>query len=368
MCSVVGCDSWRRGVERFRLPEDPERRLEWVQFVLEVNGQRLKESSWTEISICCEHFAEDCLESPTVSAGEARLKSGAVPSQMEGSTEKWTDSEVRDLLHLFGCREIQRDDTRRNLKVYASISEQLALRGVHRTAKQCREKIKKLKQDYKKVKDQNIRSGYERKTNKWYEKMDAILGHRPEFAANPAAAAGLEGVIPQSRGRSPATDTTIKAEAALDGPEEGFLNEAPSTSSISTDCSTSGSPCPPPTCTSPPCLSTSSSKPSTSYTSQPSSPLPRPARKRKREEPSLQRLVKQLLQKDEEDRRTSQKTMNQLLAMLKEQNAREAEERERQRAEAAEERRRQDTFHKLLGMLLLRLTETSQQPTHPTLD
>nr|XP_043899718.1 uncharacterized protein LOC122780657 isoform X2 [Solea senegalensis] len=79
MCSVVGCDSWRRSAQRFTLPEDPEKRLEWVQFVLEVNGQRLKESSWTDISVCGEHFTHDCLEYKATS-GDVQLKPGAVPS------------------------------------------------------------------------------------------------------------------------------------------------------------------------------------------------------------------------------------------------------------------------------------------------
>ncbi|XP_051251301.1 zinc finger protein 792-like isoform X2 [Dicentrarchus labrax] len=77
MCSVVGCESGRRSAQRFKLPEDPERRLEWVQFLFDVNGQRLKESSWTDITICCEHFTADCFVQQT---GSVRLKPGVVPS------------------------------------------------------------------------------------------------------------------------------------------------------------------------------------------------------------------------------------------------------------------------------------------------
>lgn len=77
MCSVLGCASWRRGAKRFNLPEDPERRLAWVEFIFEVNGQRLKESSWTDITICSEHFTEECFENPTVTE---QLKARAVPS------------------------------------------------------------------------------------------------------------------------------------------------------------------------------------------------------------------------------------------------------------------------------------------------
>lgn len=66
-------------MQRFRLPEDPERRLEWVLFLFEVNKQRLKESSWTDITICSEHFTDDCFVSLALS-GSVQLKPGAVPS------------------------------------------------------------------------------------------------------------------------------------------------------------------------------------------------------------------------------------------------------------------------------------------------
>ncbi|KAM7379318.1 hypothetical protein PAMP_004882 [Pampus punctatissimus] len=77
MCSVIGCDSWRRSAQRFKLPQDPEKRLEWVQFLGEVNGQRFKESSWTDITICIEHFANDCYENLS---DRVQLNHSAVPS------------------------------------------------------------------------------------------------------------------------------------------------------------------------------------------------------------------------------------------------------------------------------------------------
>ncbi|XP_032386557.1 myoneurin [Etheostoma spectabile] len=86
MCSVVGCDSGRRNAQRFKLPEDPERRLEWVQFLATANMQRFKEASWTDIRICSEHFTDDCFNnmSPSQSGFTGRdqltLNPNAVPS------------------------------------------------------------------------------------------------------------------------------------------------------------------------------------------------------------------------------------------------------------------------------------------------
>uniref|UniRef100_A0A3B3SI09 Myb/SANT-like DNA-binding domain-containing protein n=1 Tax=Paramormyrops kingsleyae TaxID=1676925 RepID=A0A3B3SI09_9TELE len=76
---------------------------------------------------------------------------------------------------------IQRDldGTTRNKKVFAVIPSRLEEMGHTRNTEQCRLKIKKLTQDYRKVKDHNNRSGADRKTNTWFEALDAVLGHRP---------------------------------------------------------------------------------------------------------------------------------------------------------------------------------------------
>ena len=50
---------------------------------------------------------------------------------------------------------------------------------------QCREKIKRLKAEYKQIKSHNNRSGQNRKTCKFLSQLDAILGHRP--ASTPPA-------------------------------------------------------------------------------------------------------------------------------------------------------------------------------------
>uniref|UniRef100_UPI0037E94EC5 uncharacterized protein n=1 Tax=Semicossyphus pulcher TaxID=241346 RepID=UPI0037E94EC5 len=82
MCSVVGCYSGRGNTPRFKLPEDPEMRLEWVQFLATVNKQRFKESSCTDIAICMYHFKNDCFEkhSGLTEKFQLTLKPSAVPS------------------------------------------------------------------------------------------------------------------------------------------------------------------------------------------------------------------------------------------------------------------------------------------------
>ncbi|XP_029956558.1 zinc finger protein 236-like isoform X1 [Salarias fasciatus] len=86
-CSVIGCDSYRRSAQRLKLPEDSERRKEWIQFVLKVNRQQLKDS-WTDITICSEHFTNDCFVKTNPESGAVQLSTDAVPSLYIKSEEQ----------------------------------------------------------------------------------------------------------------------------------------------------------------------------------------------------------------------------------------------------------------------------------------
>ncbi|XP_067099897.1 uncharacterized protein [Osmerus mordax] len=97
-------------------------------------------------------------------------------------TMPWSIGEVRTFLCLIADERIQREleGATRNQKVYQEVSELLVAHGYQRTFKQCREKLKKLKSDYKSIRYRNgRRSSWRRKSWKWFEKMEAIYGHRP---------------------------------------------------------------------------------------------------------------------------------------------------------------------------------------------
>ena len=93
----------------------------------------------------------------------------------------WEDSEVLCLLEVWGDQEIQNqfEGSTRNKKIFEVISARLAERDVVRTADQCREKVKKLRWEYKQIRDHNNVSGRNRKTIRFLPQLDAILGHRP---------------------------------------------------------------------------------------------------------------------------------------------------------------------------------------------
>lgn len=67
-------------------------------------------------------------------------------------------------------------ETKQFLLVY---KKKLAKQGYDRDWQQCRFKIKNLKGDYRKVKDNIGETGRGRKTCKFYSELDSILGHRP---------------------------------------------------------------------------------------------------------------------------------------------------------------------------------------------
>ena len=51
--------------------------------------------------------------------------------------------------------------------------------GYNRTYQQCRDKIKKLKVEYRKEKDRTGKTGEEKSTWDYFQEMDSILGHKP---------------------------------------------------------------------------------------------------------------------------------------------------------------------------------------------
>ncbi|XP_054643525.1 zinc finger and SCAN domain-containing protein 20-like [Dunckerocampus dactyliophorus] len=90
-------------------------------------------------------------------------------------TIPWSVSEVTQFLMLVSDEKIQLElDGTRNEKVYRELAQQMASYGYERTFRQCREKLKKMKSDYRAIKE-NISN---RKGWRWFPHMDAIYGHR----------------------------------------------------------------------------------------------------------------------------------------------------------------------------------------------
>jgi hypothetical protein len=73
----------------------------------------------------------------------------------------WSHEEILALIRVWSDQSIQ------------------SLLGDQRTPKQCKDKLKNLKQFYKDVKDGHERSGYSRDNWPYFELIDAVMGDRP---------------------------------------------------------------------------------------------------------------------------------------------------------------------------------------------
>ena len=66
-----------------------------------------------------------------------------------------------------------------NKVIYEEIAKKMREQGYNRDSEQCRNKVKNLKKHYREVKDNNKETGRGRKTFRYFEELDLILGHRP---------------------------------------------------------------------------------------------------------------------------------------------------------------------------------------------
>ena len=94
----------------------------------------------------------------------------------------WSKPEILKLIEIWSndALQAQLEGCRRNQDVYERIARELTEAGFERTYQQCRDKLKKLKGDYRKIKDKRGKTG-EGRYPEWdyFDAMDAVLGHKP---------------------------------------------------------------------------------------------------------------------------------------------------------------------------------------------
>ncbi|KAI3371478.1 hypothetical protein L3Q82_024065 [Scortum barcoo] len=88
----------------------------------------------------------------------------------------WTDPEIVELLQLWSDESVQieLESSLRNQRVFDRIAHVLREKGIYRTGDQCREKIKKMKLEYRRIKD-----NHKMRSWKFYDVMDRVLANRP---------------------------------------------------------------------------------------------------------------------------------------------------------------------------------------------
>ncbi len=120
----------------------------------------------------------------------------------------WTKAEVLKLISIWREDGIQAqlESCRHNKDVYQKISDELSEAGFTRTFQQCREKLKKLRAQYKTVKDKRNNTGQGRYPEwDYFDAIDEVLGHRP--ATEPT-------VVIDTSTVNPATHIDIDIDAA----------------------------------------------------------------------------------------------------------------------------------------------------------
>ncbi|XP_029289279.1 1-aminocyclopropane-1-carboxylate synthase-like protein 1 [Cottoperca gobio] len=109
----------------------------------------------------------------------------------------WTDPEIVELLQLWSDESVQieLESSLRNQRVFDRIAHILREKGIYRTGDQCREKIKKMKLEYRRIKD-----NHKMRSWKFYDVMDRVLANRPAITYSSLGGAVIAQQVFQSQG------------------------------------------------------------------------------------------------------------------------------------------------------------------------
>ncbi|KAK6296006.1 hypothetical protein J4Q44_G00337190 [Coregonus suidteri] len=168
-----------------------------------------------------------------INSASRLLESADSPQKAEDYDEspfRWTPEEVHALLTLWADRSVQEQllSAVRNERVFTKLSSELASLGFNRSSKRCREKIKKLKQEYHKIKDDKKKRSYNRRRERWFAIMDSVLCHQPSTLVIDSDGKTLESTQPDSPQE---VEDSYKSPSSLTSDEvHGFLGHRLGTS------------------------------------------------------------------------------------------------------------------------------------------
>ena len=93
----------------------------------------------------------------------------------------WSNDEMMKLIELWSEDIIhaQLEGSKRNAIVFNKIARDMEAAGYVKTGEQCNSKVRKLKLEYRKIVDNNNKTGRGRKDWKFFDAIDAVLGHKP---------------------------------------------------------------------------------------------------------------------------------------------------------------------------------------------
>ena len=145
----------------------------------------------------------------------------------------WNEEETFELISIWNedNMQVQLEGCKRNREVYSKILRELSLVGYGHTYEQCREKIKKLKAEYKKINDKRKETGQGRYPEwEYYDAIDCVLGHKP--STQPAVVVdALEDIQVQDT----QTDDDLLQETGVEVPSNLGTSESTVLGPASTD-------------------------------------------------------------------------------------------------------------------------------------
>lgn len=132
----------------------------------------------------------------------------------------WTDPEIVELLQLWSDESVQieLESSLRNQRVFDRIAHILREKGIYRTGDQCREKIKKMKLEYRRIKD-----NHKMRSWKFYDVMDRVLANRPAITYSSLGGAVIAQQVFQNPGGPDAYLQGLPAGSFGPASSGGFL-------------------------------------------------------------------------------------------------------------------------------------------------
>ena len=126
----------------------------------------------------------------------------------------WSEEETLKLIEVWGEGAIQAmlEGCKRNKDIFVKISRTMEASGYQKTGEQCNTKIKKLRFEYKKIKDKKGKTGEGLKCWKYFEAMDSILGHKPATQPPVLVESSHEGISDHSALAEETTSVTNEIE------------------------------------------------------------------------------------------------------------------------------------------------------------
>ena len=110
-------------------------------------------------------------------SAEPAQQEAKISEETKGKRERWTARQTEVLVSSW-VENFEVLESSRSNQVWPKLINKVYSLGIVKTLKQCKVKIRNLKDSYKKCKEENKQSGNERHFSAFYEEFDRVLSAR----------------------------------------------------------------------------------------------------------------------------------------------------------------------------------------------